>query len=503
MKTKSKSILCGAALGVLALTQVPFANPAPLAAPAAPSLRVELPEEGAALKAALGAITENNLSADLHFIASDEMAGRDTPSPGQRMAARFIRARLMRLGFTPAGDPDSYLYTYQLKRAGLDVDNTSITLQHGDESESWEFGKDYYFANRGDVLDSKVTGGVVFAGAGTAENLGGLDLSGKWALVIGDEMSLGNVVENARQNGALGVLVASEPGGKDAHSPKRAARMARFMGRRGLRVVEPAAGDFFPSIYISAEALESLTFGDVPEVGTDLEATLTDLRSLQAGSEPFDVENVAGLWPGSDPKLAKEVLIISAHYDHIGQDEEGIFNGADDNGSGTCGLLSIAEALKAYGPMKRSVLLLWVSGEEKGLLGSQAWTKNPSLPEGLTAVCDLNIDMIGRNAPDYLLITPTSEHEAYNGLTRMAEKYGPMEGFPKLGRADEYWSRSDHANFSQNMHIPVAFLFPDIHADYHKRTDTVEKIDFNKIKRISSMVVRMLDELQGMDLSQL
>jgi Zn-dependent M28 family amino/carboxypeptidase len=165
--------------------------------------------------------------------------------------------------------------------------------------------------------------------------------------------------------------------------------------------------------------------------------------------------------------------------------------------------MAIAEALTAYGPMRRSVLLLWVSGEEKGLLGSKAWTLDPTLPEGMRAVCNLNIDMIGRNPSDYLLITPTRQHPAYNGLTRMAERHAPLEGFPRLGGCDEYWRRSDHMNFSDQLGVPVAFLFSDVHEDYHQPSDTWDKIDFDKIRRVSRLVVRMLDALQGMDLSSL
>ena len=504
MKQKSILILLGASLATLAFAQPSLSSYAALGNEPLVGTETGTRDESKQLKAALAAITENNLSADLHFIASDEMGGRDTPSEGLRMSARFIRARLMRLGFTPAGDEGSFLHRYELSRSGVDVAKCKIDLKREGEASEWRFGNQYYFS-RGDGLNnSKLTGGLVFGGSGRNAELEGLELEGKWLLILEDkDMSASVARDNAEAAGALGLMVATHPNDQDRHSKQRAGQFARFMGRSSLRVASSAEAPVFPRMFISADALEELTFGDVPEVGTDLELTLSDERHMSGDSEPFEVENVAGLWPGSDPKLAKEVMIISAHYDHVGQDEEGVFNGADDNGSGTCGLMAIAEALKAHGPMKRSVLLMWVSGEEKGLLGSEAWTKNPTLPASLTAVCNLNIDMIGRNAPDYLLITPTAEHQAYNGLTRMAEKYGPIEGFPKLGSADEYWARSDHANFSQHMGIPVAFLFSDVHDDYHQRSDTIEKIDFNKIKRISSMVVRMLDELQDMDLSEL
>jgi Zn-dependent M28 family amino/carboxypeptidase len=147
--------------------------------------------------------------------------------------------------------------------------------------------------------------------------------------------------------------------------------------------------------------------------------------------------------------------------------------------------------------MRRSVLLLWVSGEEKGLLGSQAWTKDPTLPAGSRAVCNLNVDMIGRNAPEKLLITPTKDLEEYNGLTRLAESLAPLEGFPVLGSCDEYWERSDHMSFAHNLGIPVAFLFADIHEDYHQPGDDPEKIDCDKIRRVARLLVRMLDGLQA------
>jgi Zn-dependent M28 family amino/carboxypeptidase len=161
------------------------------------------------------------------------------------------------------------------------------------------------------------------------------------------------------------------------------------------------------------------------------------------------------------------------------------------------GLLALAEALSEYGPMRRSVLLLWVSGEEKGLWGSAAWSKAPTLAAGQRAVCDINIDMIGRNAPGKLLITPTREHDEYNGLTRLAESLAPLEGFPELGGCDDYWHRSDHISFAQHLRVPVTFLFADVHADYHKPTDTPDKIDYDKIRRVTRLVLRMLDGLQS------
>ena len=130
-------------------------------------------------------------------------------------------------------------------------------------------------------------------------------------------------------------------------------------------------------------------------------------------------------------------------------------------------------------------------------MGSRAWTLDPWLPEGCRPILNINIDMIGRNAPDQLLVTPTKARaNDYNGLTRLVEALGPKEGFTDIGSADTYWNRSDHANFRKNLDIPVAFLFTDVHEDYHKPTDTPDKVDYDKLHRVVRLVVRMIDELQ-------
>jgi Zn-dependent M28 family amino/carboxypeptidase len=141
-------------------------------------------------------------------------------------------------------------------------------------------------------------------------------------------------------------------------------------------------------------------------------------------------------------------------------------------------------------------MLMWVSGEEKGLWGSQAWTEDPFLPDGREPICNINMDMIGRNEPEKLLVTPTKKlTKEYNGLVRLTEKLAPLEGFPVLGSADKYYSRSDHYNFAK-MGLPVMFLFDDVHEDYHQPTDDADKIDYDKIRRVMRLVLRVIDGLQ-------
>ena len=455
-------------------------------------------EPSAELARALAAVRAEFIRSDLRFIASDELAGRDTPSHGQRVAARFIRARLQALGFTPGGDT-GYFHNYQLTRTKLDAEGTHVSLSSAGEETQLVFGKDYGFF--GGASETDAEGPVVFVGSGSQAELEGLDLSGSWAFAFDSDLDRRKRQADLQARGALGLVVASPLEGESRYTESRLAAMARYAARGSLRIVEPDDSAPFPSLSVNAATAERiLGASNAPAVGTMLEARLRDVRRLEGEAELIDLENVAGFWPGSDPDLRNQVVIVSAHYDHVGVSGEETYNGADDNGSGTCGLMAIAEALASYGPMKRSILLLWVSGEEKGLLGSAAWTKDPTLPEGFVPVANLNIDMIGRNAPDYLLITPTEERPEYNGLVRMAEALAPAEGFPELGNCDSYWNRSDHANFSRNLGIPVAFLFSDVHEDYHQPSDTWDKIDFDKIERVARLVVRMLDALQGGEL---
>ena len=176
-----------------------------------------------------------------------------------------------------------------------------------------------------------------------------------------------------------------------------------------------------------------------------------------------------------------------------------IYNGADDNGTGTAALLAIAEALTHYGALERSVLLLWVSAEEKGLRGSAAWTQDPWLPGEAVPFCDINLDMVGRNDPAQILVTPSSAREEYNDIVRLVEELAPLEGFTDIGECDQYWGRSDHANFARNLGIPVAFIFSDVHEDYHQPTDTADKVDYGKVRRVSRLAMRMLERLQAED----
>jgi len=507
--TTTPFLIAGLALGVAALsaatgpsTETAKTDPAletPAAPTSGPALGSAAAQQDSPLQRALDTITAEEIRADLTFIASDAMKGRDSPSPQLEIAARYIRARLMRLGFEPGAPGGSYLYEWQINQLGFDEDSTGAVLTAADGTEvALDYASDYFYPSWQSLGTRDVSGPVVHGGDMSPETLEGIDVTGKWILDSGESKGLsGRRRRDLQERGAVGVIALPRAGAEQSVADIFGRQAARFR-RSSLRfdVAEDRPG--FPVLHLTEEATARVGAADLDGVdpGDTLDWTLSE-RCKFGNLGAITLENVVGLWPGSDPQLKDEVIILSAHYDHVGHRPDGtIYNGADDNGSGTTGMLAIAEALEAYGPMRRSVMLMWVSAEEKGLLGSEAWTKDPYLPDGMTALCNINIDMIGRNASDEFLITPTSEHKAYSALTKVAEAHAAEEGFKKIKSADAYWSRSDHANFERNMGLPVAFLFCDVHEDYHRETDTVEKIDFDKMRRICRLVVRMLEALQ-------
>jgi len=220
-------------------------------------------------------------------------------------------------------------------------------------------------------------------------------------------------------------------------------------------------------------------------------------------------ENIIGFIEGTD--LKDEIIIITAHYDHLGIKDTLIYNGADDNGSGTVAIMEIAQAFmiakkEGNGP-RRSVLIMPVSGEEKGLLGSKYYTDNPIYPLENT-VANLNVDMIGRidnyhDNPDYIYLIGSDRlsTELHQISEEVNDKYINLDLDYKYNDKDDpnrYYYRSDHYNFAKN-NIPVIFYFNGVHADYHKASDTVEKIHFPKIEKISRYIFLTAWELANRD----
>ena len=225
---------------------------------------------------------------------------------------------------------------------------------------------------------------------------------------------------------------------------------------------------------------------------------LTFFKRVFKSNQIIRGENVLGFIEGSD--LKEELIIITAHYDHLGKHDSLIFNGADDDASGVAGAMEIAEAFMlakkdGKGP-RRSILIMPVSGEEKGLLGSKYYTDNPVYPLNNT-IANLNIDMIGRlddwhstGNYVYLIGSDRLSYDLHNINEEVNNRYTKLELDYKYNDEEDpnrYYYRSDHYNFAKN-NIPVIFYFNGVHEDYHRPSDTIEKLDFSKIKTISKLV---------------
>jgi Zn-dependent M28 family amino/carboxypeptidase len=240
-----------------------------------------------------------------------------------------------------------------------------------------------------------------------------------------------------------------------------------------------------------AAALDLPKPGDLEAVTSRLVPGLRIKFTHAAKREPREDRNVIGLLPGSDPAKKNEIVVFSAHYDHEGVDAKGeIYNGSDDNASGTSGVLEVAQAFGSAPRPARSVAFLWVSGEEKGLLGSKWFADHQALREGMKIVADINLDMISRNDPAKIGATPSPSHPDYNTIVADAAAATKAEGLEMLFDSDPYYARTDSFNFAAKG-IPVIFFFAGLHEDYHKPTDDVEKADVEKAARVARAAFRL------------
>jgi Zn-dependent M28 family amino/carboxypeptidase len=258
-----------------------------------------------------------------------------------------------------------------------------------------------------------------------------------------------------------------------------------------------------PLIFISKETADAWLNG-LPKRRKKRNYKVSEFKGelqINVSDEIVSSENVLAFIEGSDEKLKNEIIVISAHYDHIGIVNGEINNGADDDGSGTVSAMEIGEAFiqakkEGNGP-KRSILILHVSGEEKGLFGSDYYTRHPVYPLSNT-VCDLNIDMIGRvdetheNDSNYIYLIGSDRlsmdlHRISEEVNKQTKNIKLDYTFNSEDDPNQFYYRSDHYNFAKN-NIPVIFYFSGVHEDYHKPGDDAEKILYGKMTNIAQLI---------------
>lgn len=448
-------------------------------------------------------IKQEDLKAHLTILASDSLEGRETGMRGQKMAASYIENHFRSLGLeAPVETPEgkSYQQSFDLQMANF----KQVYLEKGGEKKN-NF-EDFLYYSRNETYGEEYID-VVFAGYGDSTDLKGLDVEGKYVAFINKEWSnFRNTLAAMKVAKAKGYFLIVEDEMRFGFVMKKYGRylsgskMSFDFDQKGSKIL--LVGKEMTE-WVFEKPLEDLKkngLGTTTEVLINADMLIKNIAS----------ENVMGFLRGTEKP--DEILVISAHYDHDGIKNGEIYNGADDDGSGTSSIMELAEAFveaskKGNGP-KRSILFLAVSGEEKGLLGSKYYVDNPVFPLENTIV-DLNIDMIGRvddkhkNNPDYIYLIGSDRLS--KDLHLLSEKandtYCNLELDYTYNAEDDpnrYYFRSDHYNFAKNG-IPVIFYFNGTHEDYHKPTDTVEKINFDKMKKINDLIFLTAWEIVNRD----
>lgn len=499
-------------------------------------------------------ISAQDLKKHLTYIASDSLEGRDTGSEGQRKAAVYIANHFAKLGLqaiAPQKDGSKgYFQYFNLYQKGWKDAYVKIN------GKKKEFFKDF-FPNGLTSIPDEQSMSVVFVGYGIEKDDGSAsryndyekinvegkavvffegepkDKDGKNLITKNEEKSdwseragLQKKINIALNHGAKMFFIVSDTDNRKFESlaAERKAVLGRFSSLNFSSTAATEKATSNPTFFVSPEmAAEMLNVKvqklekiktEISENGKNnsnkLKESIVSIKA-ERGEVPVETQNVMGYMEGTDKK--DEVVLITAHYDHVGIQNGQIHNGADDDGSGTCAVLEIAEAFakakaEGNGP-RRSILFMTVTGEEKGLLGSQYYTdKDPIIPLANT-VCDLNIDMIGRidkqHAPkeEYVYIIGADKlsselHQISEDVNKKYINFDLDYTYNDPKDPNRFYYRSDHYNFAKNK-IPVIFYFTGVHEDYHRPGDDVEKILFPKYQQITRLVFQTAWELANRD----
>jgi Peptidase family M28 len=440
-------------------------------------------------------IDQKSLKENLSIIASDAMEGRLTGSRGQKMAAAFIADHFQRLGLTPINKGSYYqpfsLYSYK-------QGEVSIKTKTGKYSTS----TDVVFYGTADGGGEKELE-VVFVGQGSEAELAQVQVRNRVALLIIPELSFksaGPIIGKLTAAGAVNVMVYATVPDEEYKTFLQEIQGTLSEGKMSLKKAQVGEPQM---LFVSKAVVESL-FGSFEKLKPLLDPAkknaLKKVKPVKASirtdikEEIVKTENVMGFLEGSDKR--GEVLVVTAHYDHIGKthdEQDPINNGADDDGSGTVSVLQMASAFakakaEGNGP-RRSILFMTVSAEELGLYGSEYYTDTaPVIPLEETVV-DLNIDMIGRWDEEhkakspyvYVIGADKLSSELHEINVRNNEKYTKLDfdyTYNDVNHPTNLYQRSDHWNFAKHR-VPIIFFFDGIHVDYHKPSDEVDKIDFD------------------------
>jgi len=489
----------------------------------------------------LESIHADELREKVRYLASDDFMGRGNGTPELDRAADYIAGVFAESGLAPGGD-NGFFQEFRVDRLSIGEGNRLEVAARG---VSFEVGRD--FIPLPGTVDGDVAGPLVFAGYGMRapgagyDDLEDIDLSGRIAVVLegyprpGDPASPFNALtsenpsdiarkaENAEAAGALALVVVQGPlgGGATSIGYYAGAMQSGMSPRRSVMDLAPGVGNArIPVVVVSRSAALRL----VPSLESLQRAIDSSFRTVSAevasqaaltvrlDRDPYTARNVVGIIEGSDPELRRQAIVVGAHYDHDGTDGGRIWNGADDNASGTSALLELAEAFALDRPPARTVILSAWAAEEKGMLGSRNYVREPPIPIGDT-VAMFQIDMIGRNEEHpanpregFLLERAADNENALNligsvfsaDLREVVEDMNAGVGLDLRFRydygAENLIRRSDHWTFLSRG-VPSLFFFGGLHPDYHTPDDTADKINYPKIEKVARLVYLALHEI--------
>ncbi len=452
-------------------------------------------------KAPLNKQSKADINADdvkyhVNYLASDELEGRLSGTPGGEIAAKYIAEEFNRFGLKPIGERGSYFQRFDFiggvklgPKNSLSFDGATDTLRAGED-----------FIPAGFSDSGEISGALAFAGYGISasqlnyDDYAAIDVKDRIVLVLRyspdpknphsgfQKMeSLRYKTLQAREHGAKALLIVTGPQ-DDPEDLLPKLRYDRAGGDAGLvvaHITRAVADAMLAGTGKTIAALQEEINSSKHPKSMLIDAQMS--FQIDIVKERREASNVAGMLEGSDPSLKEEYVIVGAHYDHLGRSSESamdpekeneIRNGADDNASGTAGLLELAQYFSSQATKpKRSLLFLAFSGEELGLLGSAKYVAEPLKPLE-KAVSMVNMDMIGRMKDSTLVVEGVGTSPAFR---EMMERLNQTYGF-KLTLKKDGFGPSDHASF-YGKNIPVLFFFTNLHEDYHRASDDADKIN--------------------------
>ena len=486
-----------------------------------------------------GLADKEHLHKNLSTLASDKFMGRETATEGENLASDYISKQLASYGIEPYGDNNSYLQSFDIYVNGYDYKSSLSITNRNNDSFTLNFVEDYLIYSPSYVPDnfSVSNAEIVFAGYGITadeykyDDYADLNVSGKVVVVLTGEpeskdenffdggyattySETKSKLLRAKKLGAVALISLPDKDELDTYRYKR-----RLVLKTDFSLEEKDTDEttenILPHYLLNLSGAQKITLNKLNSItqmsdikilekifsNKDFPLTLSANYKIKTTNEKRTANNIIGILPGTDPGLDNELVTVGAHYDHEGIKYGQVYNGADDNASGTVAVLELARLFAEKKQNRRPIVFIFHTGEERGLLGSKYLTANSDFIENI--ISHVNLDMVGRNDENsiYSIGSDKISLEFHQLIEKANNESVKMEfnyKFDSPGDPNRYYYRSDHYNYAKKG-IPIVFFYDHMEEDYHKPTDDTEKINFNKIVKITDLVYSILLKVSNLD----